>query len=430
MPEPRNALGELGRQPEPHDRPTSGVLAVIPARGGSKGIPRKNLRLLGGHPLVAWALAAGLQASQVTRVVCSTDDDEIASVAADYGAEVPFLRPAELAADDTPDLPVFRHLLAWLAAEQGWEPELVVHLRPTTPLRPAGLVDQAIELLRRDTEATSVRAVCPAPATPYKMWLLPEEGDAGERFMRPLLDVDGIAEPYNTPRQSLPQAWWQIGTVDVIRSEVIGGGSMTGPRILPVRLEKELAIDIDEPSDLLQAEMALAKTQCVRPGPSIDWSAIALLVVDIDGTMTDGVISYDLDGEAFKDFHTHDGKGISMVMASGVEVMVVTQEKTAFASARARKLQIPEVHVGIEDKLALLDEIVKQRQLGLRNVAYVGDDLGDRDAMLAVAAAGGAACAVSDARPEVLAAANFVCRCAGGRGAVRDVCDQILEHRG
>jgi N-acylneuraminate cytidylyltransferase len=375
-------------------------------------------------------VAAGTQASQVTRVICSTDDGEIAAAAAAYGAEVPFLRPAHLAADDTPDLPVFRHVLEYLAEEEDWEPELVVHLRPTTPLRPAGLVDRAVELLRSHPAATSVRAVCPAPITPYKMWRLPAETGEGDPFMSTLLEVEGMTEPYNAPRQSLPQAWWQIGTVDVIRAEVIGGGSMTGPNIVPLRLGTQWAVDIDEPADLRRAELALATTSCVRPGPAIDWSAVALLVVDIDGTLTNGVISYDLEGEAFKDFHTHDGKGIGMVMGVGVEVVVVTQESTAFAAARARKLQVPEVHLGVTDKLALLDEVVKRHQLELANVAYVGDDLGDLEAMMAVAAAGGAACAVADARPEVLAAANFVCACAGGRGAVRDVCDQIVAHRG
>jgi N-acylneuraminate cytidylyltransferase len=117
------------------------ILALVPARGGSKGLPRKNILPLGGHPLIAWSIAAGLQAETVGRVVCSTDDPEIAEVAARCGAEVPFLRPAELAMDDTLDLPVFQHAMDWLEREQGWRADVVVQLRPTSPLRFPGQVD-------------------------------------------------------------------------------------------------------------------------------------------------------------------------------------------------------------------------------------------------------------------------------------------------
>src|SRR5512135_3102926 len=111
------------------------ILAIIPARGGSKGIPRKNIRDFAGYPLLAWSIAAGLRASSVSRVIVSTDDQEIAAVGRQYGAETPFLRPAQLAQDDTTDLPVFEQALASLAGE-GYKPDVVVQLRPTSPIRP------------------------------------------------------------------------------------------------------------------------------------------------------------------------------------------------------------------------------------------------------------------------------------------------------
>src|SRR5678816_951191 len=120
------------------------VLAIVPARGGSKGIPRKNVRLIGGHPLIAYSIAAGLAAEHVDRVLVTTDDAEIADVARLYGADVPFRRPVELAADDTPDLPVFLHALEWLDREEGYRPEIIVHLRPTSPLRQVADIDEAI----------------------------------------------------------------------------------------------------------------------------------------------------------------------------------------------------------------------------------------------------------------------------------------------
>src|SRR5512134_1814031 len=123
------------------------ILALIPARGGSKGIPRKNIRSFAGYPLIAWSIAAARQSACVTRILLSTDDPEIAAVAREYGAETPFLRPAELAQDNTTDLPVFEHAIQWLAQNEGYQPDIVVQLRPTSPIRPRDCVDNAVKIL-------------------------------------------------------------------------------------------------------------------------------------------------------------------------------------------------------------------------------------------------------------------------------------------
>jgi len=152
------------------------VLAIIPARGGSKGIPRKNIRQFSGTPLIAYSIAAGTQADLVTRVIVSTDDPEIADVARQFGAEVPFMRPKELAQDDTLDTPVFLHALKWLDEHEGYRPELVVQLRPTSPLRPVGLVDEAITKMRENPQADSLRGVVPAVKTPIRCGTSPQMG--------------------------------------------------------------------------------------------------------------------------------------------------------------------------------------------------------------------------------------------------------------
>ena len=171
------------------------VLAIIPARGGSKGIPRKNIRNFAGYPLLAYSIAAGLQAKSVTRVIVSTDDEEIAVVAREFGAGTPFMRPVEFAQDDTTDLPVFQHALAWLAEHEGYKPEVVVQLRPTSPIRPRDCVDSAVNTLLAHPDADSVRGVVPAGQNPHKMWRI--SGRDGR--MTPLLAVAGITEPYNAP---------------------------------------------------------------------------------------------------------------------------------------------------------------------------------------------------------------------------------------
>ncbi len=144
------------------------VLAIIPARGGSKGIPRKNIRNFAGYPLIAYSIAAGLQAKYITRVIVSTDDEEIAAVARQYGAETPFLRPVEIAQDNSTDLPLFEHALQWLNSNEGYHPEIVVQLRPTSPLRPLTLVDDAVKLLLETPTADCVRGVVSAGQNPHK----------------------------------------------------------------------------------------------------------------------------------------------------------------------------------------------------------------------------------------------------------------------
>jgi CMP-N-acetylneuraminic acid synthetase len=232
------------------------VLAVVPARGGSKGIPRKNLQLLGGRPLVAHAVEVGRAAMPlVSRVVCSTDDAEIAAVAAAAGAEVPFLRPAELAQDTSEDWPVFVHLLDWLEAHESWVPDLIVNLRPTSPMRTSGHVEAAIRLLL-ETGVDSVKAVCLARQHPHKMWLR-----GSNREIEPYLKTPfRLSRGPDVPRAQLEDVYWQNGVVDVTRREVVREqGVMIGRRVAGLVTLPEESIDIDTPMDLALAELLFAQ---------------------------------------------------------------------------------------------------------------------------------------------------------------------------
>jgi N-acylneuraminate cytidylyltransferase len=231
------------------------VLAVVPARGGSKGVPRKNLQLLGGKPLVAHAVEVGRAARYVTRVLCSTDDADIADAARAAGAEVPFIRPAELARDTSEDWPVFMYALEWLQREEQWAPDLVVNLRPTSPLRRPSHVDQAIELLL-DTGADSVKAVCLARQHPHKMWLRQPDGGIEPFLKTPFRLQHGP----DVPRAQLEDVYWQNGVVDVTRREVIlEQRVMIGRRVAGLVTDLADSIDIDTPLDLQLAELLLAQ---------------------------------------------------------------------------------------------------------------------------------------------------------------------------
>jgi CMP-N-acetylneuraminic acid synthetase len=230
------------------------TLALIPARGGSKSIPRKNIIDFAGHPLIAYSIAAGLAAETVTRVIVSTDDVEIAAVSRSYGAETPFLRPAEHSQDNTPDLPVFFHALEWLAEHEGYKPDIVVQLRPTSPFRRVAHIDGAVHRLIERPDADAVRTVCMPFQNPFKMWRIGPDG-----LMQPLGVELGIPkEPYNQPRQALPDVYWQTGYVDAAWADTIMlKNSMTGDAILPLVIDPSEWVDIDSTDDWRRAERLL-----------------------------------------------------------------------------------------------------------------------------------------------------------------------------
>ncbi|WP_168220571.1 cytidylyltransferase domain-containing protein [Azospirillum thermophilum] len=237
---------------EPASGPRIEAMALIPARGGSKSVPRKNVRIVGGKPLIAWSIEDALKATRVTRVIVSTDDDEIAEIARAWGAEVPFRRPAEISGDVSVDYDFHRHALEWLRKEEGYEPEQVVLLRPTTPDRHPAVIDAAIGLFAAHPEADSLRSVSPASFSPYKMWRLQENG-----YLTPVVTLEGRRESYNLPRQLLPQAWHHDGYIDITRPRTVFElGSVTGSVVLPFMIQDQ-SIDIDVEQEIDEADRVL-----------------------------------------------------------------------------------------------------------------------------------------------------------------------------
>jgi N-acylneuraminate cytidylyltransferase len=402
------------------------ILAIVQARGGSKGLPRKNLRLLRGHPLVAYSIASGLAARSVTRVIMSTDDEEIADVARQYGAEVPFMRPAELAADDTPDLPLFEHALAWLAEKENYRPQVVVQLRPTTPLRERGMIDEAVRILQADAKADCVRGVTIPKQTPYKMWR-----DGQDGCLLPLMDTD-FPEPYNMPRQYLPAAYWQTGHVDAIRTTTITDKrSLTGSRVRPIMIDANYCVDIDTLVDFDLAERAILQKQldidvprASSTIPTRGWpQPIRLVVFDFDGVFTDNRVLVLQDGREAVTCNRGDGMGLSMLRAAGLPIVVLSTELNPVVDARCRKLNLECQH-GLSDKRASLVELARGKNVDLKQVVYVGNDVNDLGCMEAA----GFAVVVADAHPQAIAKADFVLSHGGGAGAVRELCDLLLQH--
>lgn len=240
---------------------TNQIVALIPARGGSKGVPRKNVMKIGGKPLIAYSILQAQASRRINRVIVSTDDEEIAQVSRDWGAEVPFMRPAEYAQDLSPDIDVFRHALTWLKERENYDPAMVVHLRPTGPARQVEIIDQAIDLLGQHPEADAVRSVSVAMQTPYKMWRINHLG-----MLEPLFRLPSVPDCQSLPRQQLPLAYWQNGYVDVVRPRaVLLKRSMWGDCALPLVIE-EVILELDYPENIPEIERALdALEQGERP---------------------------------------------------------------------------------------------------------------------------------------------------------------------
>ncbi len=237
------------------------ILAIIPARGGSKGLPGKNIRPLLHHPLIAYSIKAALDARLVTRTIVTTDAADIAAVARQYGAETPFERPAEVSGDLVTDLQTFTHTLNWLKDNESYVPDYVVQLRPTSPVRMRGMVDACIEKMLQQPEADSLRIITPAPITPYKMWVMQDE----QQPMQPLMQLPELDEFYNQPRQILPKVYWQIGALDVIKTSVITGQQkMSGNVILPYVLDNTFAVDIDDIASFDKAAAVIKANDCIK----------------------------------------------------------------------------------------------------------------------------------------------------------------------
>jgi len=395
------------------------IVVIIPARGGSKSIPRKNIKPLGGVPLIAYSIAAGLESKQVNRVIVSTDDEEIASIAKQWGADVPFLRPAELAEDHVTDLPVFEHTVRWLS-ENDHIPDIVLQLRPTSPFRPPNCLDEAITKLLNDDQADSVRGVTPSGQNPFKMWRIENE------VMSPLLQSE-YNEPYNMPRQKLPSTFWQTGHIEVIRTHtILEKKSLTGDRILSYVIDPQYAVDLDTLNQWQFAEYLMSDQtmDIIRPDthPNTLLSDIQLVVFDFDGVMTDDRVWVNEMGQESVACSREDGMGIALLKRQGIPMVVLSTEENPVVNARCDKLNLP-CFQGIRDKSESIQNISEQYKIPLSQIAFVGNDLNDIPAMERVAMP----VAVANAHPKVKETARLVLLNYGGNGAIREFCEKLIQ---
>ena len=234
------------------------IVAVIPARGGSKSIPKKNLYPILGKPLIYWTIKQAKESKFINRVIVSTDDEMIKKVSLRYGAEVPFMRPKKISGDKSTDLEVFKHVIEYFQVKEKSSPYLLVHLRPTGPARLVSIIDKAISKMLKNMKYDSLRSVSLALQTPYKMWFIKNNA------MTQVLKLKNKKESHSMPRQQLPKVFWQNGYVDIVKpTTIIKKDSMVGKKVLSYIIDNDV-FEIDYYDDIPKAESEMKSINTIN----------------------------------------------------------------------------------------------------------------------------------------------------------------------
>lgn len=379
------------------------LTVVIPARGGSKGIPRKNLAVVGGRPLIAWTVAAAAGAESVDRVVVSTDSPDIAAVARLYGGGRVVVH--ERSAPTATDTASSESALVEAVRDVGVTGDVAL-VQATSPLLTGAVLDRvAARLATHDSALTVVRRH-------QFHW-----ADDGTGTGRPL-DYDPAARPR---RQDWDGSLVETGAAYATSAQrLLDTGVRISGRIGLVETGEADAVEIDSPTDLLVVD-GLLRALRVRPAKVVP-GPVRLVVADVDGVLTDNGLTYGTIATETKTFSARDGKGFQLLREAGVRTALLTSEQHESVAERARKLRADDVVLGSTDKLADLVALGERHGVPLGQIAFLGDDVHDVPAMVAAGVAG----APADARPEARDAADVVVPATGGAGAFRAFVDHLF----
>jgi N-acylneuraminate cytidylyltransferase len=387
------------------------TLAVIPARGGSKGIPRKNVRQLAGRPLIAYNIEQALRSRFVNRVVVSTDDAEIGGFARQYGAEV-IWRPAEISGDSASSESALLHVLDHLRQVEGYQPDLLVLLQCTSPLTLAEDIDGTLAALL-DQQADSALAVIPFH---YFLW----RASTDDHQQPDAVGINHVKE-VRPLRQEREAQFLETGAVYGMRVPgFLAARHRFFGRTAMYVMPAERRLEIDDPVDFDVAEVLLRqqkKTERLKRLPN----PIQAIIFDFDGVFTDNRVILSENSVESVVCNRSDGSGIANLKKTGLPMLILSSETNPVVQARAAKLRLPCIY-GRQDKWEALQEWLAENRLEAQYVVYVGNDINDLKCMDHV----GCAAAVADAQPAVLPHADIILENAGGKGAVREICDLIL----
>ena len=385
-------------------------VALIPARGGSKSIPGKNIKLLAGRPLLYWACKAAEDASAVNAVYVSTDDPKIAEVARSFALRK--LRVVERAPETATDTASTESCMLDFAKRVKFKNILL--LQPTSPLVTSEDLDRAVEIF----ESTKCDSVISVVRQKRFVW---SEGAKG--LIKP-----ANHNPRKRPlRQDHDGFLVENGAIYLTSLKVLlEHACRVGECVGFVEMPPDSYYEIDEPDDWRVVEMLLENKLATRSdGLYAKLNKIRFVASDVDGVLTDGGMYYGEDGTESKKFQTRDGKGFEMLRRAGFLTGIITGETINVVTRRGEKLKVDEVHQGALDKVKVVSEILKRRGLAWDEVAFVGDDVGDVELLKRV----GIAAAPCDAMPCAMRCCNLALKHRGGAGAFRELVERILASK-
>lgn len=233
------------------------ILCLIPARSGSKGIKDKNIKLLNDKPLIAWTIEQAIKSKYKMKIIVSTDSEEYAKVAKEWGAEVPFLRPKEISKDLSTDIEFIKHSINWLEEYENYKPDIIIQLRPTSPMRKVEDIDKTLEIfIKNYNDYDSLRTVYEIDKTPYKMYQI------DDNKLKPLLpDFNNLKEPFNCCRQIFPKTYLHNGYIDILKPNLLNDDMISGNKIYPYQMSSCDNIDLDTEKDWNNLENILKKNK-------------------------------------------------------------------------------------------------------------------------------------------------------------------------
>ncbi|MFF3541076.1 cytidylyltransferase domain-containing protein [Streptomyces platensis] len=402
--------------PNPQSSPPT-VVAVIPARGGSKGVPAKNLAAVGGVPLVARAVRECRAARLVTDVVVSTDDAGIAAAARGAGAVV-VRRPGDIAGDTATSEAAVLHAMDAYEAEQGASVDAVLLVQCTSPF-----------IVREDIDGVAAAVV--EGGADSALTVAPFHGFVWRDTEAEVAGADATAagghgvnhdKSFRPRRQDRPQDLLETGAAyGMDAAGFRAAGHRFFGRTELVRTDPARVLEIDDPHDLARARALAPLLDAPRPGALPTRDDIDAVVLDFDGTQTDDRVLIDADGREIVAVHRGDGLGIAALRRAELKLLILSTETNPVVAARARKLQVPVLH-GIDRKDLALKQWCEEAGIAPERVLYVGNDVNDLPCFDLV----GWPVAVAGAHDVVRGAARAVTATPGGSGAIREIAAWLL----
>lgn len=377
------------------------IVAIIPARGGSKRIPQKNMKFLAGKPLLAYTIEASLKSNLINKTFVSTDDDNIADIAIKYGAEV-IMRPDQISKDDSSTEQAMIHAVEQIE-KRGYEQiDYVVLLQPTSPLRGSNIIDNGINLMLK-FDVDSVLSVC----------------EIQNYYLSGYFSDDYYIREYdNRPfSQSMPKKYRENGALYITKKDLLlTNKNRTNGKTKAIVMDELESIDIDNEDDFNLVEKIILNLKCGNISSCENLKNIKLLITDVDGVMTDCGMYYSENGDELKKFNTRDGMAIQLLREHGIKTAIITKENTKIVEQRAEKLKFDDVFQGIEDKMVILESLKNKYGFDYSEIAYIGDDINDVPVLKRV----GFSFCPNDAIDDVKKICTVIAQKNGGNGIIRE----------